>query len=162
MSIKCMNQSQMQSYEPEYSNELLPGILTALISVEDLGLTIQHHSFPESLHTEGRIKSVGQAPGEYLTTVPVHVYRQVTPAPWHPYIGYIRSPDLIRPADQLPSEKIWIMYMILPWSLVFGRGLNVSRPIISINRRIRRRLVRSPLSCNSSLMRRAPKKGWAV
>ncbi len=64
--------------------------------------------FVQRINAEAGLQSVGDAPGQHLTCMPIYNGHQIQePAP-HRQIGDVRTPDLIRPLNSQPSQKIGI------------------------------------------------------
>ena len=80
-------------FEP--AGERFAGKLAALISVEDLWLSMRQ-SLLKRFQTELGIQSVRQSPGKHAAAVPVHNGHQIDETMGKPDVGDISTPDLVR------------------------------------------------------------------
>jgi len=68
------------------------GVLTALISIEDLGATVTLYCLFQRLHTETGILRGRQPLGEGFSGIPLHGGSQVQKAVGQADIGYVHTP----------------------------------------------------------------------
>ena len=75
---------------------------------EDPRPAVAVQGFGQGLDAEPGIQGVGQPPGEHTARGPVHDGHQVQEAALDENVGDISRPDLIRPVDGEPLEKIGV------------------------------------------------------
>ena len=62
----------------------------------------------QGLNTEGRIKRIGEPPGQYLPTCPVHDGNEIAEALMHGNVGDVGTPDVIGLGNVESPEKVGI------------------------------------------------------
>jgi len=83
----------------------MAGVLTALVAVEDFGLTVEK-GILEGLDTKVTFQRIGQPPSKNKSGEPVHNCDQIEEASFHWNISNIAAPNMIGMGNGSISQKI--------------------------------------------------------
>lgn len=97
--------------------------LDALVSVENLRLALSQ-GLLQGNQAEVTIQSVGQLPGQDITTIPIDDRGQVHKTALHRNVGDVAAPDLQRPVDEPVAQQVGINPVGLTGVFRMGLGIN--------------------------------------
>lgn len=83
-----------------------------MICVEYFGFSIPDQGFLQTVHAEGRVHAVADAPRQYPPRVPINNRHQIHEAVRQPDIRDVSAPDLIRPGDLNAMQQVRIDPML--------------------------------------------------
>jgi hypothetical protein len=88
------------------------GKLGALVSVEDLRLSVSLQRLLERLDAKLRVQGVGDPPGEDLAAVSIHDRHQVHEAAGHGNVGDVGRQHLVRPIDVQVAQQVRVSALV--------------------------------------------------
>ena len=97
----------------EHVYEARCGECAALIGSSDLGRAVTFDRPLEAVHTESRLERVRKLPADNHASRPVDDAGQIHMTSSEPDVGDVTCPDLIRPLDPEPVQKIGKLRVLL-------------------------------------------------
>ncbi len=90
----------------ECLGEIIAGKLCPLVRVEDFRRSIAVQGVIKRMYTEIRLKSIGNAPGQDSSAIPVHDNDKIHKLTSHRNIGDVTAPNMVDVIDREISEQV--------------------------------------------------------